>query len=89
MVSPPKDFSTSNKFSCLQREQSPPFYNTPKNGGDLCAHRAGGASTYRFVCALHNPYSLSRPRPVNEATKPRATTKHGEEAPRLAVRTEK
>ena len=23
-----------------------------QNGGDLCAHRAGGASTIRFDCAL-------------------------------------
>ena len=35
------------------------FIMFPKDGGDLCAHRAGGASTYRFVCARHNPYFLS------------------------------
>ena len=59
-----------------------------QNGGDLCAHRAGGASTIRIVCALHNPlYEL----PSNSVggTKFRATTKRGEEAPRLAAKTEK
>src|SRR3989344_502632 len=25
------------------------FIISPKNGGDLCAHRAGGGSTYRIV----------------------------------------
>ena len=50
--------------------------------------REGGSSTYRFVCALHNPF-YELPRPVNEATEFRVTTKHGEEASRLAVRTEK
>jgi len=27
------------------------FIMFPKNGGDLCAHREGGASTYKFACA--------------------------------------
>lgn len=54
-ISPGEPFSISNIL--ILREQSPPFYNfsyiiSLKNGGDLCAHRAGGASTYRFVCAL-------------------------------------
>jgi len=35
------------------------FVMSPKNGGDLCAHRAGGASTYRFVCALAQSIFLS------------------------------
>lgn len=57
------------------------FIIFPKNGGDLCAHRVGGASTYRFVCASHNPlYEL--PRPVIEVTNSKVTTKRGEEAPR-------
>ena len=64
------------------------FIIFPKNGGDLCARRAGGASTNRFDCATHNPlYEL--PRPVTEATELRVTTKRREEAPRLAARTEK
>jgi len=64
------------------------FIIFPKNGGDLCARRAGGASTNRFDCATHNPL-IELPRPVNEATKPRATAKLREEAPRLAARMEK
>ena len=32
-------------------------YNVSENGWDLCAHRAGGAITYRFICTTqHNPY---------------------------------
>jgi len=34
------------------RGQSPLFYNVSSKRRDLCAHRAGGASTYRFDCAL-------------------------------------
>ena len=65
------------------------FIISPKNGGDLCAHRAGGASTYRFVCALAQSIFFELPLSVNEATEFRTTTKRREEAPRLAVRTEK
>ena len=42
---------------------------------------------YNFV-NKHNPL-IELPRPVIEATEFQATTKRGEEAPRLAARTEK
>jgi hypothetical protein len=35
-----------------------------KNGRDLCAHRAGGASTYRFVCA----YTKTRKAPATKVS---------------------
>ena len=42
------------------------------------------------ICLCHAQSTfLELPRPVNEATKPRTTTKRREEAPRLAARTEK
>src|SRR3989344_6083127 len=75
-------------ISCIFLGSNPSrFIISPKNGGDLCAHRVGGASTIRFACAWHNPY-FELPRPVTEATGFRDITKLGEEAPRLAARTE-
>ena len=64
------------------------FIISPKNGGDLCANgRVGQAHTDLFVpSTIH---ILELPQPVNEAAKPRASTKYREEAPRLAARTEK
>ena len=59
-----------------------------QNGRDLCAHRAGGASTYRFVCASHNPlYEL----PLNsvEGIEFSDTTKRGYGCASVAVRVEK
>ena len=50
--------------------------------------REGGSSTYRFVCAMHNPF-IDLPPSAVEVIEFRATTKHREEAPRLAVRVEK
>ena len=65
------------------------FIISLKNGGGLCANgREGQAHTDLFVlCTIHILFEL--PRLVNEATEFRATTKHREEAPRLAARTEK
>ena len=64
------------------------FIMFPKNGGDLCANgRVGQAHTDLFMpSTIH---ILELPRPVNGSTEFRATTKHGEEAPRLAARMEK
>ena len=47
----------------------------------MCAHWEGGANTYRFVCAQHNPLNELPPNSVG-GTEFRATTKLGEEAPR-------
>ena len=48
----------------------------------MCAQGGvGGASTYRFVCALHNPLYELPPNSVG-GTEFQANTKRGEEAPR-------
>ena len=59
-----------------------------QNGGDLCAHRAGGASTIRIVVPSTILF-YELPLFVTEVTEFQATTKLGEEAPRLAAKTEK
>lgn len=50
------------------------FIMFPKNGGDLCAHWAGGASTYRFVCALAQSIFFELPLHSLEVTKRTHTT---------------
>jgi hypothetical protein len=59
-----------------------------QNGGGLCAHRAGGASTIRIVCASHNPL-IEFPLSAVEGTEFRVTTKRGYESASVAVRAEK
>ncbi len=55
----------------------------PKNGGIVVCAREGGANTYRFVCAQHNPYSLNYhqtlPKPPSERTQRRSSRRERSE----------
>ena len=72
------------------------FIIFPKNGEDLCAHRAGGASTYKFCASpFLKEFCMARlrfldlPPLVNEATEFQTSTKRGYGSASVAVRAEK
>jgi len=71
------------------REQSPPFYNISLKRRGFVRAQGGRGKHIQICLCLAQSIFFELPRPVNEATKSRATTKRREEAPRIAARTEK